>query len=91
MSSIKIARFGEKLHRLRTGAGMTLKGLAQALGHSSHSYLSELEAGKKIPTAEFVLAVALLFDVSTDSLLRDDLDIPENQSAGRERNVSTIR
>ena len=91
MSSIKIARFGEKLHLLRTGAGMTLKGLAQALGHSSHSYLSELEAGKKIPTAEFVLAVSLLFNVSTDSLLRDDREISENHITSKERNVSPTR
>jgi len=70
---------------------MTLKELAQSLGHSSHSYLSELEAGKKIPTAELVLAVALLFNVSTDSLLRDDLEMPEYQMPNRDNNVSIIR
>jgi len=72
LSRGKIKKFGEKLRALRTGSGMTLKELAQALGHTSHSYISELEAGKKIPTAEFVLGVALVFDVTTDSLLRDD-------------------
>lgn len=55
---------------------MTLKELAQALGHTSHGYISELEAGKKVPTVEFVLGVALVFDVTTDSLLRDDQDLP---------------
>jgi transcriptional regulator with XRE-family HTH domain len=69
-------RFGEKLHDLRTARGMTLKGLAQALGHTSHSYISELEAGKKTPTAELVLGVATLFGVTTDALLRDDLEVP---------------
>lgn len=76
MSRGKIKKFGKKLRVLRTARGMTLKELAQALGHTSHSYISELEAGKKVPTAEFVLGVALVFDVTTDSLLRDDQDLP---------------
>jgi len=58
---------------------MTLKDLAQALGHAAHGYISELEAGKKIPTVEFVLGVALLFDVTTDVLLKDELDLSGNQ------------
>lgn len=69
-------RFGEKLRVLRTTRAMTLKQLAQALGHASHGYLSELEASKKTPTAELVLRVALLFDVTTDALLRDDRELP---------------
>ena len=70
-----IQRFGEKLHALRIHHGMTLKELALALGHVSHGYISELEAGKKIPTVELVLKTALLFKVTTDQLLRDDLEI----------------
>jgi transcriptional regulator with XRE-family HTH domain len=70
-----IQRFGEKLHALRTHRGLTLKELARALGYIAHGHLSELEAGKKLPTVEFVLKVADLFDVSTDQLLRDDLDL----------------
>ncbi len=54
---------------------MTLKELAAALGHTAHGYISQLECGKKIPTAEFVLNVAQLFGVTTDELLRDDLEL----------------
>ncbi len=54
---------------------MTLSELATQLGHKTHSYLSELEAGKKIPTVEFVLNVEHLFGVSTDELLRDELKL----------------
>jgi transcriptional regulator with XRE-family HTH domain len=61
---------------------MTLKELAQALGHSAHGYISELEAGKKMPTVEFVLGVSLLFGVTTDTLLRDDLEIPNQIREG---------
>ena len=68
-------RFGEKLRILRTQRGMTLKALALQLGLSAHGYISELESGKKKPTVELVLNVARLFDVSTDQLLKAELDL----------------
>jgi transcriptional regulator with XRE-family HTH domain len=72
-----IRRFGEKLHTLRTRRGLTLKSLAQALGHAAHGYISELEAGKKLPSLDFVLRVARYFNVTTDELLKDELDLSE--------------
>ncbi len=60
---------------LRTGRGMTLQELADALGQSAHGYISELEASKKPPTVSLVLRVAELFDVTTDELLRDDIEL----------------
>ena len=74
-STRNIQRFGEKLRTLRLRRGMTLKGLASELGLTAHGYISELEAGKKMPTAEFVLNVARLFEVTTDELLKDELEI----------------
>jgi transcriptional regulator with XRE-family HTH domain len=68
-------RFGEKLHILRISRRMTQKELASALGMTAHGYISEIESGKKKPTAEFVLAIARLFDVSTDELLKDELEL----------------
>jgi transcriptional regulator with XRE-family HTH domain len=68
-------RFGEKLRLLRTGKGMTLKELACALGLTAHGYISEIESGKKKPTAEFVLNVARYFNVATDQLLKDELEL----------------
>lgn len=68
-------RFGEKLRTLRRQRHMTLKELAAALGLSAHGYISEIELNKKKPTTDFVLSVARLFDVSTDVLLRDELDV----------------
>jgi transcriptional regulator with XRE-family HTH domain len=75
-------RFGEKLHVLRIQQGMTLKELAKVLGHAAHGHLSELEAGKKTPTAEFVLKVARLFDVTTDELLKDELEFRKRPESG---------
>ena len=74
-----IERFGEKLRTLRVRHNMTLKELANELGLTAHGYISELEAGKKMPTAEFVLNVARLFDVTTDELLKDELELTANE------------
>jgi transcriptional regulator with XRE-family HTH domain len=73
-----IQRFGEKLRTLRVQHDLTLKQLANELGLTAHGYISELEAGKKMPTAEFVLNVARLFDVTTDELLKDELELENN-------------
>lgn len=66
------------------GSGLTLKELARALGYSAHGHISELEAGKKTPTVEFVVKVADLFEVSTDELIRDELEF-----GGRKRRQET--
>lgn len=73
VNSEEIRRFGEKLRRLRSQRGLTLKGLAEELGYKSHTYISEVENGKKLPTLKMVLQVARYFDVATDELLKDEL------------------
>ncbi|MEO8355443.1 MAG: helix-turn-helix transcriptional regulator [Chloroflexota bacterium] len=70
-----ISRFGQKLHLLRTRDSLTLQQLAHKLGLSAHGYISELENGKKLPTVEFTLKVARLFDVTTDELLKDEIEL----------------
>lgn len=69
----ELRKFGEKLRFLRTQSDLTLMQLADRIGLRTHSYLSELESGRKLPTAEMVLRISRLFDVSTDSLLKDEL------------------
>jgi transcriptional regulator with XRE-family HTH domain len=73
-------RFGEKLRVLRQRYGMTQRDLADALGYASQGYITEIEAGHKQPTAEFVLKTADLFQVTTDQLMRDTLDLTSNQT-----------
>lgn len=68
-------KFGEKLKALRKYHNLTLHSLSEVLGYSSHSYLSEIEAGRKVPTVQLVLKVSNLFNVSTDELLKDELDL----------------
>ncbi len=76
-SLAKIERFGQKLRMLRCHRHLTLKELATSLGYASHGYVSELEAGKKIPTVEFTVNASRFFDVTIDQLLKDELDLPE--------------
>lgn len=68
-------QFGQKLRTLRNRYKLTQIELAEILGYLSHGYLSDIEKGKKIPTVELVLSVSRLFQVSTDQLLKDELDL----------------
>lgn len=68
-------RFGEKLRTLRLQRGMSVRELTSALGYTGHGYVYNVEIGKRKPNVEFVLKVAQLFQVTTDQLLRDDLEM----------------
>lgn len=72
---IQLKRFGEKLRMLRNHHHVTLQWLANKLNYTTHSYLSEIESGQKVPTTFFVLKVSRLFDVSTDELLKDEFEL----------------
>ena len=74
-------RFGEKLRTLRTKNKMTLKELALALGLTAHGYISEIESGKKKPSVNFVLHTARFFNITTDELLKDELELPYKQES----------
>ena len=68
-------RLGEKVRTLRKRRGMTVKSLALALGFPSHSYVSEIETGKKLPSTEMIIKLADLFQVTVDELVRDERDV----------------
>ena len=67
----------KKLRDLRIAANLTLSELATIFGYSSHSYLSEIESGRKAPTISVALMAARYFQVSTDVLLKDELELDE--------------
>jgi transcriptional regulator with XRE-family HTH domain len=68
-------RFGEKLRTLRKMHNLTREQLAEAFGYKSENHITLLETGKRNPTAQLIVKVSLYFGVSTDVLLRDDLDL----------------
>ena len=68
-------RFGEKLRALRKQRKWSLRKLSSMLGFRSHSYIDDIEHGRSKPSVELVIKIAEVFDVSTDQLLIDDLEI----------------
>lgn len=68
-------RFGEKLRLLRKQKGMTIKEFAKAIGHTTHSHISEFETGKRKPSLEFALRVSVFFAVPLDQLVKDELEL----------------
>src|SRR3954451_9313458 len=70
-------RFGEKLHTLRKRRGLTTTQLAQALGYASHTHISEIENGKRMPSLAFTVKAAHFFQVTTDQLLNDAVNLDD--------------
>jgi len=68
-------RLGEKIRALRERRGLSLRQLAAALEIKSYSHLAEIESGKSKPSLELLVKIADLFAVTTDQLLRDDLEL----------------
>lgn len=67
-------RFGEKLRALRKKHGLSYRKLASELG-VAHSHIAGIEAGSHKPSADLVLKIAKFFQVSTDQLMDDELEL----------------
>lgn len=72
-----MARFGAKLRKLRENRGYTLRELGAMLG-VHHTHVSQLETSRKVPNAAMILKIADLFGVTTDVLMRDELELDLN-------------
>lgn len=70
----------EKIIILRKKQGLSQEDLADKLGVSRQS-VSKWESGQSIPEIDKIVVMSKLFDVSTDVLLKDELDINENGKA----------
>lgn len=66
-------RFCDKLIRLRAEAGLSQEGLANRLGVSRQA-VSKWEAGAAMPELAKLIAIAELFGVSLDYLVRDEIE-----------------
>lgn len=69
-------RFGEKLHILRNRRGLTLRELGDML-EVSHTFVAQMEKGGKTPNVAMILKIARLFNVSTDVLIKDELELED--------------
>ncbi|MBV7329234.1 helix-turn-helix domain-containing protein [Chloroflexi bacterium TSY] len=68
-------RFGEKLRRLRQEQSLTVRQLASLMNMKSHSHITDMENGRSLPSVELLVKLADFFQVTTDQLLRDELEI----------------
>ena len=69
-------KFGEKLRILREERGYTLRQLAEMV-EVHYTHLNKIENGQKRPSTDLVLKISRLFDVTTDQLMKDELDLDE--------------
>lgn len=67
----------EKIVQLRKMRGMSQEELAEKLGVSRQS-ISKWESAQTVPDLKRILGMAELFEVSTDTLLRDDMGLEES-------------
>ncbi|MDM8518708.1 helix-turn-helix transcriptional regulator [Anaerolineales bacterium HSG6] len=67
-------RIGEKLHTLRTQHGLTTRELAANLD-VAHSSIGHIETGQRSPSAKLILKIARFFEVSIDTLMKDELEL----------------
>ena len=71
-------RFGEKLRTLRKKQELTLAQLGNVLG-VHNTYVSQMEKSKSTPNAAMILKIARYFDVSTDQLMKDELNLDDQK------------
>jgi transcriptional regulator with XRE-family HTH domain len=77
-------RFGEKLRLLRQQRSLSQKKLADALGFGDQAFIHRLETGQKRPNVEHVLKISEFFGITTDVLIKDELDVLLNDERERE-------
>jgi transcriptional regulator with XRE-family HTH domain len=71
-----MGRIGEKLRILRQQQGLTTRELGSVLG-VSNSYIVRIENGKKRPSIDLVAKMARFFNITTDKLIMDELELDE--------------
>jgi transcriptional regulator with XRE-family HTH domain len=62
------------LHILREQRNLTLRQLAETLG-VQYTHLNTMENGQKRPSTDLVLKISHLFEVTTDQLMKDELEL----------------
>ncbi|NJM08618.1 helix-turn-helix transcriptional regulator [Candidatus Gracilibacteria bacterium] len=69
--------FSENLRYLRLKRELTMRALADALGFTSHSFIGDLESGRKYPSLDLAVTLADYFGVTVDQFARDELSVEE--------------
>jgi len=78
---INFMTIGQKITQLRTAADISQEQLSETLGVSRQS-VSKWETDQALPQIDKVLQIAELFNISTDELLRDKIEL---KSTGKKK------
>lgn len=78
-------KIGEKIAQLRMAANLSQEQLAEKISVSRQS-ISKWEMDQALPQIDKVLQLCVLFDVSTDELLRDGITISHKIHGGKLQN-----
>ncbi len=76
---------GEKIAKLRAGAGLSQEQLAERISVSRQS-VSKWEIDQALPQIDKVLQLCELFEISADELLQDKITIDEQTAGGTKAN-----
>jgi len=69
-------RFGTKLKTLRKHKKLSQVQLGTLLG-VAHSHIGGMERGERLPSVPMLIKIADIFGVTTDQLVRDELELDE--------------
>ncbi len=78
----------DKIIELRKRSGMSQEELAEKLGVSRQS-VSKWEGAQSTPDINRILQLSEIFSVSTDTLLKDEADLPAAEASPQEPSVET--
>ena len=73
----------DKIIELRKRSGMSQEELAEKLGVSRQS-VSKWEGAQSTPDINRILQLSEIFSVSTDTLLKDEADLPAAEASPQE-------
>jgi len=79
---------GEKITKLRASKGISQEQLAEMLGVSRQS-ISKWEMDQAMPQIDKVLQIAAIFEISTDELLRDKINISKLSTSAKNKYFGT--
>lgn len=70
---INMDKTGKRIHELREKAGLSVKVLAEELGYARTQPVYDWQKGKVMPSAENLVALAYIFNVTVDDILVTEL------------------
>ena len=80
----------EKIYELRRKSGLSQEQLAEELNVSRQA-VSKWENGTAVPESDKLVAMSDFFHVTTDYLLKDDADRPEEKGENDEKRTDTAK